>query len=154
LRWSAFKKACAIPAAAYPAESGIKIVLLDTLGDLERVYSFCRAAYVGGTLLPEYGGHSPMEAAAYSAALVLGPYFPNIRDVAEELIRCGAAKVIRDSAGAGEFLKLFGREDDRLREMGAAAFSVWQASSGSTGRIWDLITSTGAERPLAQVENS
>ena len=70
------------------------VVLLDIFGQLEDCYSFASLTFVGGTLLPQFGGHSPMEAAAYSNALLIGPHFLNQRDCVLELKNKSAIKIV------------------------------------------------------------
>ena len=49
-----------LPDAEVPPE--VKVVLLDTLGELRDAMSGASAAFIGGTFNPEVGGHSPWEA--------------------------------------------------------------------------------------------
>lgn len=51
-----------------------RVVLLDTMGELASFYTDAAAVFVGGTLTPKVGGHSPAEAVAYGANLVAGPH--------------------------------------------------------------------------------
>jgi 3-deoxy-D-manno-octulosonic-acid transferase len=52
----------------------VRVILLDTMGELASFYSEASAAFVGGTLSPKVGGHSPAEAAAHGVPLVAGPH--------------------------------------------------------------------------------
>ncbi|MEM4408034.1 MAG: glycosyltransferase N-terminal domain-containing protein [Candidatus Caldarchaeum sp.] len=51
------------------------IVLLDTEGELADIYSIAEVAFIGGSLIPHYGGHSPIEALAWGVPITMGPYF-------------------------------------------------------------------------------
>jgi tetraacyldisaccharide 4'-kinase len=51
-----------------------RVVVLDTMGELSSFYSEASVAFVGGTLSPKVGGHSPAEAVSYGVALVAGPH--------------------------------------------------------------------------------
>ncbi len=53
---------------------GIDVLLLDTHGELAGLYAEARAAFIGGTLLPGVGGHSPAEAQAAGCPVVHGPH--------------------------------------------------------------------------------
>ena len=53
---------------------GCEVVLLDTIGELSTLYGVARAAYVGGTLFPGVGGHSPAEPVAAGLPVVRGPH--------------------------------------------------------------------------------
>jgi 3-deoxy-D-manno-octulosonic-acid transferase len=50
------------------------VVLLDSLGELAGLYRRADAAFVGGTFLPEMGGHSASEAASAGLPVVHGPH--------------------------------------------------------------------------------
>jgi 3-deoxy-D-manno-octulosonic-acid transferase len=52
----------------------VRVLLLDTLGELPGLYSLARVAYIGGTFNPSVGGHSPAEAAAAGCPIVHGPF--------------------------------------------------------------------------------
>src|SRR5439155_9440804 len=66
-------------------------MLLDSIGELARVYRYADAALIGGSLLPGVGGHNPIEAAAVGVPLCFGPYMSNFREVAAIFLREGAA---------------------------------------------------------------
>jgi len=50
------------------------ILVIDTLGELERFMSTPHAVFIGGTLDPRIGGHSPSIAAAVGAHILAGPH--------------------------------------------------------------------------------
>ncbi len=51
------------------------VLLLDTIGDLLRIYAIADIAFVGGTINPKVGGHNVLEPAASSLATVIGPHY-------------------------------------------------------------------------------
>jgi len=65
--------------------SGNQVILLDTMGELGKIYSIGNVAFVGHSLLPPGGGHSLMEPLAQGTPVVHGPHIENFRQVAEEL---------------------------------------------------------------------
>jgi len=64
------------------AEGPNTVVILDTVGELERVYAVATAAFVGGSFAP-IGGHNVLQAAAQGVPCVFGPHMHNFRDIAE-----------------------------------------------------------------------
>ena len=52
----------------------VRVVLLDTLGELAGGLVGARAAYIGGTFDPAVGGHSPAEATRAGVPVVAGPH--------------------------------------------------------------------------------
>lgn len=54
------------------------VLLLDTIGELSAAYRLASIVFIGGTLV-RHGGHSIMEPARYSKAIVSGPHMDNFR---------------------------------------------------------------------------
>lgn len=50
------------------------VVLVDTLGELKLFYQLADMAFVGGSLVPDIGGHNVLEAAAGDCVFATGPY--------------------------------------------------------------------------------
>ena len=65
--------------------SSESVILLDTMGELGKLYAIANAAFIGRSLLPPGGGHSLMEPLAQGVPVVHGPHIENFRQVAEEL---------------------------------------------------------------------
>lgn len=71
------------------------IIILDTLGELSKVYAFVDVAYIGGSF-NNTGGHNPLEAVIYSKPAVSGPSIKNFRDIYAILQREEASFVVKD----------------------------------------------------------
>ena len=65
------------------------VVVLDTLGELARVYPLATVVFVGGSLVPK-GGHNILEAAVAGKAVVVGPHMENFQEIADEFVGAGA----------------------------------------------------------------
>jgi len=121
--WSALKSRGA-PGAA-------RIVLLDTMGELEPSYSFANLAFVGGTLVEGIGGHNPLEAAAYGVPLAAGPHCENIDDVVAALSAAGAMLFIEQPEDVNKLIERVCAADEDLRRAGARARAVWDRHTGA-----------------------
>ncbi len=108
------------------------LFLLDSIGELASFYSLAAIAFIGGSLVPR-GGHNILEPAQHGAAIVVGPYTENFRDIIT-LFRNADAVVVTDADNLSEtFLKLLA--DDQLRGvLGNRAREILYANSGATGR--------------------
>jgi len=120
-------------------ENSDDVLLLDTLGELAAVYRFATVVFVGGTLV-HHGGHSIMEPALYSKAIVVGPSMENFRGILEDFRAHGAIRQI--SAGeedrkqqieelTREFSNLLQNAQER-EALGARAFSILEKNRGAT----------------------
>jgi 3-deoxy-D-manno-octulosonic-acid transferase len=63
---------------AHPATDH-DVVILDTIGELGKVYSVGDVIYVGGSLIP-HGGHNILEPAAHGKAIIVGNKMFNFKD--------------------------------------------------------------------------
>ena len=67
------------------------VLLLDTFGELAKIYRYASAAFIGGTLMP-IGGHNPIEAAAAGVPVCFGPSMSNFREIASAFLDADAAE--------------------------------------------------------------
>jgi 3-deoxy-D-manno-octulosonic-acid transferase len=118
------------------------VFLLDTFGELSRIYQYATVAFVGGTLVPS-GGHNPIEPAAHGVPVCFGPSMSNFREIALVFLRSEAAAEVKSAAEAIDFAtRMF--EDDALQRAwgGRARKAVLQnrgASARTAGRIVELL---------------
>ena len=111
-----------------------QVLLLDTLGELESVYSFSSAAFLGGTIR-DIGGHNPLEAAMYGVFLAAGESRWNIKQIAAELEGCGAMRKVVTENDLREILQELLRDPVVLKELGRRGRKVCERNRGATDRI-------------------
>jgi 3-deoxy-D-manno-octulosonic-acid transferase len=70
-------------------------MILDTLGELARLYDLCTVAFVGGSLVP-IGGHNILEPAVFAKPLYFGPYMQHFPELAALLCEAGGAIQVHD----------------------------------------------------------
>lgn len=129
------------------------VLILDTLGELATVYRFATIAFVGGTLV-RHGGHSILEPALHSKAIVTGPSMENFRQIVETFRAHGGIRQI----DAGEenrslqmqqlldvFLRLLQNANER-EELGKAALSLLNRSRGATARTTRIMAAVFEEQ--------
>lgn len=118
------------------------VLLLDTFGELARIYRYATAAFIGGTLAPR-GGHNPIEAAAYGVPVCFGPSMSNFREIAQVFLRNQAAAEVQTAAGVAEFVATMIEQPELQRAWGdRARDTVLQnrgASEGTARRIVELL---------------
>lgn len=71
------------------------IIILDTLGELSKIYQICHFAFIGGSF-NKTGGHNPLEAVVYNKPVISGPSIHNFRDIYWILSRSKAGKVVKN----------------------------------------------------------
>lgn len=71
-----------------------EIIILDTLGELSKMYQICDFAFIGGSF-NKTGGHNPLEAVVYNKPAISGPSIHNFRDIYWILSRTKAGKIVK-----------------------------------------------------------
>ena len=115
------------------AGSGHAVVVLDTIGELGRIYGIGDIIYVGGSLVP-HGGHNILEPAAHGKPIVVGPHMFNFKDSYALFSGRGACATANDCAELGEtFVRLL-KGDDEREAMGREAMVIIQENRGAARR--------------------
>jgi 3-deoxy-D-manno-octulosonic-acid transferase len=73
------------------------VILLDTMGELEKVYSLGQVAFIGNSLIEPGGGHSLIEPLSHGVAVMHGPHIENISDIADEAHTNGLAFTVHNA---------------------------------------------------------
>lgn len=106
------------------------VVLLDTIGELGRIYAVGDVVFVGGSLC-KTGGHNVLEPAAHAKPIIVGPNMQNFKDSYSLLSKVGACKMVNNVAElANEMLDIIGN-DERRGKMGAASLQVIKENRGA-----------------------
>ena len=66
-----------------------QIYIADTIGELDSLIKFSEFTIFGGSFVDQ-GGHSFMEAAIHSKAIIVGPYMYNFVEETEEFLKNNA----------------------------------------------------------------
>ncbi|WP_082782748.1 3-deoxy-D-manno-octulosonic acid transferase [Cephaloticoccus capnophilus] len=128
----------------------VDVSLADTTGELQRLLQVADLVFVGKSLPPHTEGQTPVEAAILGRAILFGPGMGSFRQIARELVDCGAARVVGDSqALAAQACKLL--LDSEKREAMGAAGRAWHAQNvGALARTLEA-TSELFAKPAASV---
>lgn len=82
----------------------VDIIILDTMGELSKMYSICDFAFIGGSF-NKTGGHNPLEATVYSKPTITGPSIHNFRDIYWLLSQSKAGKIVKNPAQLDEYIE-------------------------------------------------
>ncbi|MHB8771478.1 MAG: 3-deoxy-D-manno-octulosonic acid transferase [Syntrophales bacterium] len=117
---------------------GERVVLVDVIGELFKVYSLATVVFCGGSLIPK-GGQNILEAAAWGKVVFYGPCMDDFQDERALLEEAGAGIAVRDG---GELFAKIGEllvNPDLLRQRGEAGRQAVAANKGAAGRYADLV---------------
>ena len=141
--WRRFSAAGAADGAS---AAGASVLLLDTLGELEKFYAAADVAFVGGSLVP-IGGHNLLEPAALGVATLTGPHQHNAPDIAKLLVAHHALLVVSDAAQlSAALVRLMGDKPERARMADAARATIAE-NRGALGRVLAIVSEKVARAP-------
>jgi len=133
--------------AGSPVPAAADVLLVDTVGELLRLYAAADLAFVGGSLVPA-GGHNLLEPAALGLPVLTGPSDANGRDIAALLVEAGAALRIADAAAlGGTVAALLASSAERVR-IGTIGSTVVAANRGGVARIVALLEGLLVKAPV------
>jgi 3-deoxy-D-manno-octulosonic-acid transferase len=130
LSWSAFAAAGAREGTEPPRA---RILIVDTVGELECFYALADLVFIGGSIVP-HGGHNLFEAARLGKPLLFGPHVGNFRAEAEELLAAGAARRVEGADALRSAVEGLLENPELRREMGERAGRVARSHRGALER--------------------
>ncbi len=114
------------------------VIILDTLGELGRIYGLGMLSFVGGSLAP-IGGHNLLEPAGFGCPVLFGPHTHNFVAMSEALIDSGGGWRVQDGKELFEAMKTLLKEPDRLDRMGRSARKFVETNQGALKRVMSHI---------------
>ena len=123
-----------------------RVVLVDVIGELYKVYSLATVVFCGGSLVPK-GGQNILEAAAWGKVVFYGPFMDDFRDERALLEDAGAGIAVRTGEELFEKIGELLANPDLLRRRGEAGRRAVAASKGAAERYADLIAEVLSRPP-------
>jgi 3-deoxy-D-manno-octulosonic-acid transferase len=118
--------------------SAAPVLLLDTIGELAKLYAVGTVVFVGGSFAP-IGGHNVLEPAAHRKAILFGPHMHNFHQIAMALLEAGGALQVHNPKALGEHVSMLLRQPERRQAIGEAAYQVLCDNQGAIARTVALI---------------
>ena len=117
------------------------IVILDTIGELGKVYSIGDVVYVGGSLIT-HGGHNILEPAAHGKAIIVGHYMFNFKDTHALFKKRNACLTVENAEElARETARLFDEPEERHR-MEAETLAIVSENKGASRKSAVILRET------------
>ncbi len=110
-----------------------QVVILDTIGELGRLYSIADVVFVGGSLV-KIGGHNILEPAAHGKPIIVGSYTFNFKEIFELLGRRGVCLMVKNEEELDRTLRGLLANPEKMKEMGEEALRVVHENRGATQR--------------------
>ncbi len=107
------------------------VPVIDTFGELARLYSVADVAFVGGSFI-KHGGQNPLEPAAIGVPVLFGPHMSNFREASLALVTAGGAFTVDDEKEMAVKLETLLANDGLRMAAGKAALDVVEKNRGAT----------------------
>jgi 3-deoxy-D-manno-octulosonic-acid transferase len=145
-RWSRMGNGVS-PAPAHDGENGCgEVIVVDTVGDVERLLSAGDVVFVGGSLVP-LGGHNVIAPASIGRPVIIGPHFENFRTVVAHLLERDALLVANDAGELSRKIRELKRDPGRARRLAEEASETVALHAGASERTLETL------RPIIESVN-
>jgi 3-deoxy-D-manno-octulosonic-acid transferase len=115
-----------------------EVILLDTIGELSKLYSIGTIIFVGGSLVPT-GGHNVLEPVVYRKAVLFGPHMDNFQEIARCLMESGGGLQVNDLEGLFIQAKRLLENESVRNHLGEKAFQIIASNQGTTRKAMEEI---------------
>ena len=112
------------------------VIILDTMGELSKMYSICSFAFIGGSF-NKTGGHNPLEATVYSKPTITGPSIHNFRDIYWLLSRSKAGKIVKNSKEFSDYVEILLSDSEFYEQACKDCETVFQDQQGALDVVID-----------------
>jgi 3-deoxy-D-manno-octulosonic-acid transferase len=113
-----------------PALDPPNVVVVNTIGHLKALYAFSDVAFVGGSLI-NFGGHNPLEPAAFAKPILFGPHTRDVAESCKRLLASGGARVVHNAAELVQEALTLLKSPECSQAMGENALQVLQENQGA-----------------------
>lgn len=114
-----------------------KVLIVDTIGILTKIYAYSDISYVGGGYT-KTGVHNTLEPAVFGVPLIFGPNFQNYFE-AKDLIQTGAAISYKDKFDFLQKMDELIQNEEIRKQRGKAGFDYIQNKPYATGIIMSYL---------------
>jgi 3-deoxy-D-manno-octulosonic-acid transferase len=116
------------------------VILLDTMGELAKVYSLGQVAFIGKSLIKPGGGHSLIEPLSYGLPALHGPFVENIVHVADKANELELAITVQGSRDIKQKVSDFLKNKSLRQELAEKALSFTTEQKGASEKMAEIIT--------------
>ena len=118
--------------------SDIDIMILDTMGELGKMFYYSDVSFIGGSF-NKTGGHNPLESIIFSKPVISGPSIHNFKDIYAIIKNAEAGFVVKTPSEFYEIAdKLFG-DNDFYNKTVEACDNVFKAQQGALDYVINLL---------------
>jgi 3-deoxy-D-manno-octulosonic-acid transferase len=121
------------------SEGPVQHLILDTFGELARVYGVADVAYIGNSLTAPGGGQNLLQPLAQAVQVVYGPFMQNFRDLCSLAEAEGVGFRVEDEESMAKVVGRLLDDTAGRKEMGERAVRLIQSNRGAAARYADAM---------------
>lgn len=114
------------------------VLILNTMGELGRIYGLSQVSFVGGSLIP-FGGHNLLEPASFGCPVVFGEHTHNFVLMSESMMTSGGGRRVHDGDELYEVISELLADPDKRHTMGKQAKEFVENNTGALNRAISYI---------------
>ncbi|MBI4606593.1 MAG: 3-deoxy-D-manno-octulosonic acid transferase [Planctomycetes bacterium] len=130
-----------------------QVLIVDTMGELDRISTAGDVVFVGGSLVP-FGGHNVIAPAGMGLPVVIGPHHANFRSVVAAFQSRDALCVVKDGRDLSRKLCELKKDPARARQMARRAIETVSAHAGASERTLEVLRPLIEERGRGTVREA
>ena len=115
-----------------------EVVILDTIGELGRVYGLAKISFVGGSLVQK-GGHNLLEPASFGSLVLFGPHTENFVAMSNDLIEAGGGIRVQNEEELLATMKQLLDTPQTIDEKGNLAIKFVYSNQGALNTVMEYI---------------
>lgn len=131
---------------------GFDVIILNTVGELAKVYGLASVVFVGGSLIRGWG-HNLLEVAIHKKPVLFGPYIHHFTEMGRALIEGGGGIEVRDEQEIQSEAARLLDEPSLLNDLGEKAFRVIEKNKGALDRTMEVIEKFIEGNPKSTADN-
>jgi 3-deoxy-D-manno-octulosonic-acid transferase len=116
-----------------------EVMIVDTLGEMLKLYSLADLVFVGGSLVPT-GGHNVLEASLVKKPVLFGPHMQNFKEIARLLRAAHGGLQVMDSDDLYRQMKILLDNPSEAERIGDNGRHLLQENQGATERTVSIIS--------------
>lgn len=120
----------AVASSARPLAPG-EVLLVDTVGEMLKLYAVADLVFVGGSLVA-VGGHNILEASLLKKPVIFGIYMHNFKEISELLLAAGGGIQVTSKAELLSAVRRLLDNNEEGRRMGERGHALLEANAGAT----------------------
>lgn len=127
----------AVHSASQPLTPG-GVLLVDTLGEMLKLYAVADFVVVGGSFVP-VGGHNVLEASILKKPVLFGSYMHNFKEISQLLLAAGGGIQVADADTLSASVERLLDDDEEAARMGERGHALLVANAGATANTMAVI---------------